>query len=139
MLEALVVAAAFTGPAPIDTGAAKTEIAAACGASPDIEIDWRSFGDDDDALHVLRQSKVMFLAEAFATVCADAAAKPEVGKQILKIRLSQAHGAADPVVYLTQRTLHVEYLWMKGEPVPDAAFVAAEIKSRLKGEEAEAP
>ena len=84
-------------------------------------------------------SNLTFLTTAFATVCKDAAAKAETAKQIRKIVLTQAYGAADPVVYISQGTLNVEYLWVKGEPAPDAAFVAAEITSRLKGEEAEAP
>jgi len=80
-----------------------------------------------------------FLSGAFAEVCKDTGLKAEASKQISNIVLSQAYGAADPVVYLTKGTLHVEYLWMKGQPGPDAAFLRDEIVSRLKGEEAEVP
>jgi hypothetical protein len=59
--------------------------------------------------------------------------------QIKKVVLTQAYGAADPIIYISEGTLNVEYLWIKGEPAPDAKVVAAEIKSRLSGEEMEAP
>jgi hypothetical protein len=138
-LVTLAAAAAVTAASPMDVGAVQQEIAAACGASPVIDIDWQSFDDDDDAMSALSGSRLEFLSTAFASVCKDPSLRPEVGRQIAKIVLAQAHGAADPVIYLTQQTLYVEYLWVKGEPAPDAAYIADEIVSRLRGEEADAP
>ena len=135
----LALVAAFMSAAPVDVGVIRQQIAASCGASPEIDIDWQSFDNDDNAMGALSFSRLEFLSAAFAEVCKDASLKPEVARQIAKVVLSQAHGAADPVIYLTQKALHVEYFWVKGEPAPDVAFVAAEIASRLKGEEAEAP
>jgi hypothetical protein len=79
------------------------------------------------------------LTGAFADVCRDAALKSEVAKQIAKVVLAQGYGAADPVIYLTPGTLHIEYLWVKGQPGPARDFVRDEIAARLMGEEAEAP
>ena len=136
---AFAAGAAFTSAAPVDVGAIQNEITAACGASPAIDIDWQSFDHDEDAMGAMSVSRLKFLSTAFADVCKDARLKPEVGKQIAKLVLSQAQGAADPVVYLTGGTLHVEYFWIKGNPPPDANYIAAEIASRLRGEEPEAP
>jgi hypothetical protein len=136
-LVTLVAAAGFTAASPVDIGMIQRDIAADCDASPQIDINWQSF--DDDAMSALSGSRLGFLSAAFASVCKDPGLKPEVAKQIAKIVLAQAHGAADPVIYLTQKTLYVEYLWVKGEPAPDAAYVAAEIAARLRGEEADAP
>ncbi len=119
--------------------AARSEIAAACGSSPAISVKWAAFGDDDDAAAGLSQAGLGFLSGAFVEVCKDGGLKAEVGKQISKIVLTQAHGAADPVIYLTGGTLHIEYLWVRGQAGPDVAFVRDEITSRLRGEEAEAP
>ena len=137
-----VAVSAAAGAASFDASvipAAQKEIAAACGISPVISVTWRDFGDDADASAGLIEGGLGFLSGAFGEVCKDAGLKAEAGKQISKIVLSQAYGAADPVIYLTQGTLHVEFLWMKGRPGPDVAFVRDEIVSRLKGEEAEAP
>jgi hypothetical protein len=138
-LVIVAAAAAFTAASPVDVGAIEREIATACDASPAIDVNWQSFGDDDDAMSALSGSRLSFLSAAFASVCKNPSLKPEVGKQIAKIVIAQAHGAADPVIYLTQKTLYVEYLWVKGEPAPDASFVAAEIAARLRGDEADAP
>jgi hypothetical protein len=118
---------------------AETEIASLCGASPAISVTWRDFGDDDDAAAGLAQVGLGFLSGAFGEVCKDPSLKAAVGEQISKIVITQAYGAADPVIYLTQGTLHVEYLWLKGQAGPDIAFVRDEILSRLKGEAAPAP
>jgi len=137
-----VAASAATGMSAFDTSvipAAQQEIAASCGTSPAISVTWRDFGDDADASAGLIEGGLGFLSGAFGEVCKDPGLKAEASKQISKIVLSQAYGAADPVIYLTQGTLHVEYLWVKGQPGPDSGFVRDEIASRLKGEEAEAP
>jgi hypothetical protein len=118
---------------------AQADISAACGAATAISVTWKDFGDDEDAAAGLTQVGLGFLSGAFAEVCKDADLKAEVGKQISKIVLTQAYGAADPVIYLTRGTLHIEYLWVKGQAGPDIAFVRDGIASRLKGEEAEAP
>lgn len=118
---------------------AQTEIASACGASPAISVTWDDFGDDEDAVAGLAQVGLGFLSSAFGEICKDANLKTAIGGQISKIVLTQAYGAADPVIYLTGGTLHIEYLWVKGQAGPDVAFVRDEIASRLKGEEAEAP
>lgn len=141
MLE-LLFAATLAGAAAFDAEAipkAENEIAALCGASPAIVVRWSEFGDDEAAAGALIADDLKFLTAAFASVCKDTALKPEVGKQIKKIALTQAHGAADPIVYISEATLNVEYLWVKGEPAPDAAYIADELTARLKGEEAEAP
>ena len=119
--------------------AARTQIAAACGVAPVIAVTWDDFDEDADASAGLIEGGLGFLSGAFGEVCKDAALKAEVGKQISSIVLTQAYGAADPVIYLTQGTLHIEYLWVKGQPGPDAVFVRDEIASRLKGDAAEAP
>jgi hypothetical protein len=140
-MHGLFLIAAITGGA-FDSDAipkAQAEIAAACVASPAIRVNWAEFGDDEPAAKALMDGGLGFLTGAMSTVCKDAALKAEVGKQIQRITLTQAYGAADPVVYINQGTLHIEYLWAKGEPTPDAKFVGAEIASRLRGEEMEAP
>ena len=131
----IVVAAAGA----VDTSAAQKEIATACGVSPAVVVSWEEFGDNEDAKAGFSAAGLSFLSGAFGELCKDAGMKAEVGKQISKIVLSQAYGAADPVIYLAQKTLHVEYLWVKGEPGPDKMLVRDEIAARLKGEEAEAP
>lgn len=118
---------------------AQAEIASVCGTSPVISVDWRDFGEDADAASGLIEGGLGFLSAAFGEVCKDAGLKAAMSNQISKIVLTQAHGATDPVIYLIQGTLHVEYLWVKGQPGPDVAFVREEIASRLRGEEAEAP
>jgi hypothetical protein len=118
---------------------ARAEIEAACGSSPIIAIKWEGFGEDDGAAAGLAEGGLGFLSGAFGEVCKDAGLKAEVGEQISKIVLIQAYGAADPIIYLMRGTLHIEYLWVKGQAGPDAAFVRDEIASRLRGEEAEAP
>jgi hypothetical protein len=141
MFETLLVAA-LAGTATFDTDTipkAQAAIEQSCGTRPNLAIRWNEFGDDEPAAQALMGTGLTFLTTAFATVCKDAAAKGEMAKQVRKVVLTQAHGAADPIIYISQGTLNVEYLWVKGEPAPDAAFVAAEIASRLKGEEAEAP
>lgn len=142
MFLTLVFAAGLTGTSVFDADTipkAQAEITATCAASPALIVRWDAFGDDDPGAQALIGDGLAFLTTAFKTVCADATLKGEVAKQIRKIALTQAHGAADPIVYISEGTLNVEYLWIKGEPVPDAAVVAAEITARLKGEEAEAP
>lgn len=139
---ALLLSAALGGTAAFDAETipeAEAAIAGACGAKPALAVRWSEFGDDEAAAGALMSDGLKFLTTAFASVCANEGLKGEVGKQIKKVALTQAHGAADPVVYISAGTLNVEYLWVKGEPPPDAAFVAAEIAARLNGEEMEAP
>lgn len=141
MLEALLIAA-LAGTAAFDAEAipkAQSDIATACDTRPNLAVRWNEFGDDELAAQALIKGGLTFLSTAFTTVCKDPAAKGEMAKQIRKVVLTQAHGAADPIVYISQGTLNIEYLWAQGEPAPDATYVAAEITSRLKGEEAEAP
>jgi hypothetical protein len=140
MLEALIFAAAAT--AAFDTEVipkAQADIATACGTRPNLQVRWKAFGDDDAAASALIATNLGFLTTAFSTVCKDEAAKAAMAAQVKKVVLTQAHGAADPVIYISEGTLNIEYLWVKGEPAPDANIVAAEIKSRLAGEEMEAP
>jgi hypothetical protein len=138
-MSILGLALAALAAGAVDTSAAQKEIAAACGASPAIVVSWEEFGDDEDAKAGFSAAGLAFLSGAFAELCKDPGLKAEVGKQIGKIVLAQAYGAADPVIYLTQKTLHVEYLWVKGEAGPDKMLVRDEIAARLKGVEAEAP
>lgn len=118
---------------------AQSEIGSACGHTPVISVQWEEFGDDENAAQGLIESGLGFLSGSFAELCKDATLKAETKKQIAKIVLTQAYGAADPVIYLTRGTLHIEYLWAEGEPGPAVAFVRAEIVARLRGDEAEAP
>lgn len=119
--------------------AART-IGAACDApTMGVGVRWESFGDDEGAKAAFMKEGLGFLSGAMSDVCADAALKAEARKQIKFIRLSQAYGAADPIIYLVDGVLHVEYLWAQGEPGPDRAFVRSEIAARLRGEELEAP
>ena len=118
---------------------ARADIATACSASPTIVVAWDTFGNDTGAADALMSNKLSFLTAAFQKVCQNPALKPEVRKQISKVTLSQAYGAPDPMIYILKGTLHIEYLWAKGEPAPDVAFVANELAARLRGEEAEAP
>ncbi|MBP6012087.1 MAG: hypothetical protein KBA31_07655 [Alphaproteobacteria bacterium] len=138
---ALLAAAALANPTFDAETIPKTRaaIAAVCSASPAITVKWDAFGDDADGANAFVGSRLTFLSTAFGTVCRNPALKPEVGKLISRIVLSQAYGAPDPMIYLLKGTLHVEYLWAQGEPAPDAAFVATEIAARLRGEEMEAP
>lgn len=117
----------------------QAEIANACGASPSISVLWNDFGDDESGAGALAASGLAFVGMAFTTVCKDAALKTEVGKQISKVVLRQAHGATDPILYISKGTLFIEYLWVANEPAPDAAFVASELTDRLTGGEPEAP
>lgn len=142
MMHGLLLIAAIAAGQAFDTDAipkAQADIASACAASPVIRVNWVEFGDDEPAAKALIDGGLGFLTGAMAAVCKDAALKAEVAKQIQRITLTQAYGAADPVVYINQGTLHIEYLWAKGEPVPDAKFVGEEIASRLRGEDMEAP
>ncbi|MCE9522094.1 MAG: hypothetical protein K8S25_06635 [Alphaproteobacteria bacterium] len=135
----LITAAAITAANPIDVAPTQELIATACGAKVLIEIDRRSFGNDEDAMTGLQDPGIAFLGGAFADLCKDADRKADVVKQISKVVIAQANGAADPIIYLTRKTLHLEYFWTKGQPGPDQSFVRDEIASRLRGEEAEAP
>ena len=137
---AFVIALAASTPMLSDEiPAAQKEIAAACEASPALGVKWESFGDDADGRAAFVKTGLGFLTNAFGEVCKDAALKAEVGKQIRKIVLTQAYGAADPIIYLSKGALYVEYMWTPGEPGPDVKLVHDEIVSRLKGEEPEAP
>jgi hypothetical protein len=139
MLEALVFAAATAAFDAEVIPKAQSDIAAACGTRPNLQVRWKAFGEDDAGAQALVASGLGFLTTAFKTVCADPSAKAAMATQIKKVVLTQAYGAADPIIYISEGALNVEYLWVKGEPTPDAKFVAAEIKSRLAGEEPEAP
>lgn len=136
------VAAAIAASAAFDSDVipkVKGEIASACGTSPSLSVAWDAFGDDASGANALVASQLRFLVTVFTDVCKTPALKPEVNKQIAKIVVRQAYGAAEPIVYISNRTLFVEYLWAAGEPAPDAAFVSAELVDRLRGGEPEAP
>ena len=115
------------------------EIAAACGASPPVSVYWDDFGDDESGAGALAASELSFVSKAFVSVCADATLKTEVEKQIAKVVLRQAHGATEPILYISKGTLFVEYLWVANEAAPDAALVARELTDRLRGGDPEAP
>jgi hypothetical protein len=137
MLE-LVIAAALVGDPAFEASAipkAKADIAAACGVSPPVSVAWADFGEDKDGASALVASGIGFVGAAFARVCKDPALKAEVRKQIQKVVLRQAYGATEPILYISRGTLFIEYLWVKGDPVPDAAFVGAELADRLRGGE----
>lgn len=111
------------------------EIAAACGVSPAVSIAWSDFGDDADGAGAMIASGIGYVGAAFASVCKDPGLKAEVGKQIQKVVLRQAYGATEPVLYISRGTLFIEYLWVKGDPAPDAAYVGSELADRLRGGE----
>jgi hypothetical protein len=80
-------------------------------------------------------SGIGYVGAAFASVCKDPGLKAEVGKQIQKVVLRQAYGATEPVLYISRGTLFIEYLWVKGDPAPDVAYVGSELADRLRGGE----
>lgn len=142
MFVSLVFAAALAGTDAFDAGAVKTAesgIEASCGKKLSLSVRWESFGEDTDGAQRLMDDGLAFLTKSMATVCGDKVLAEKLRSGVKAIKLSQAYGAADPVIYITQSNLVIEYMWVKGEPAPDVALVAAEITSRLNGEEAEAP
>jgi len=138
-LAIVIALAAATPLLSAEIPAAQTEIATACQTSPTIGVKWESFGDDADGRAAFVKAGLGFLTNAFGDVCKDATLKAEVGKQIRKVVLAQAYGAADPIIYLSRGALYVEYMWAPNEGGPDAKMVRDEIAARLKGEEPEAP
>ena len=142
MFVGLFLAAALAGTDAFDAGAVKKaelELKTACGKAVAITVRWDSFGDDTDGAQRLMDDGLSFLTASMASVCADVALAAKLRDGVRSVKLSQAYGAPDPVIYITQSDLVIEYMWVKGEPAPDSVVVAAEIKSRLNGEEAEAP
>jgi len=139
MLEALIFAAATAAFDAEVIPKAQSDIAAACGTRPNLQVRWKAFGEGDAGAQALVSSGLTFLTTAFKTVCKEPTVKAAMATQIKKVVLTQAYGAADPIIYISEGTLNIEYLWVKGEAAPDANVVAAEIKSRLAGEEPEAP
>lgn len=115
------------------------EIAKACDHSTPVDVRWEAFGDDADGKAAFVGEGLGFLRTAMQRVCSDQKLKKEFKSLVTRIVISQAYGAADPMIYLHRQELHIEYLWAKGEPGPDAAFVFTEIASRLKGEPMAAP
>lgn len=140
-MEWIVTAAIAAIPAVDGEGVAKVQatIAAACGVSPAVRVAWDDFGDDTGGVDALAASGLSFVATAFATVCRDSSLKAEVAKQVSRVVLRQAYGATEPILYIDKGTLFIEYLWVAGEPAPEAAVVAAELADRLRGGEPEAP
>jgi len=138
-LAIVLALAASTAMLGEEIPAAQKQIAAACEASPALAVKWESFGDDAEGRAAFAKAGLGFLTTAFGEVCKDPALKAEVGKQVRKIVLTQAYGAADPIIYLSKGALYVEYMWAPGEAGPDARVVRDEIASRLRGEEPEAP
>jgi hypothetical protein len=142
MMFAIGLAAALAASVAFDSDVipkVKGEIASACGSSPAISVTWDAFGEDESGAGALINSQLRFLVTAFTDVCKTPALKPEVIKQIAKVVVRQAYGATEPILYISNGTLFVEYLWVAGEPAPDAAFVGAELVDRLRGGEPEAP
>ena len=132
------MAAALTAGPTFEAAAipkAQAEIAAACGVSPPVSIAWNDFGDDADGASAMIASGIGYVGTAFASVCKDPGLKAEVAKQIHKVVLRQAYGATEPVLYISKGTLFIEYLWVKGDPAPDAAYVGSELADRLRGGE----
>ncbi len=132
------MAAALTADPTFEAAAipkAQAEIAAACGVSPPVSIAWSDFGDDADGASAMIASGIGYVGAAFVSVCKDPGLKAEVGKQIHKVVLRQAYGATEPVLYISKGTLFIEYLWVKGDPAPDAAYVGSELADRLRGGE----
>src|SRR5262245_36160155 len=107
--------------------AVRKEILASCRVAPAVSVEWVNFGQDNGGKKAFVDSGLKFLSAALRQVCSVAAMRAELGKQVDKIVLSQAYGAADPMIYISERALHVEYLWVLGEPPPDAAAVASQI------------
>jgi hypothetical protein len=118
---------------------AQQQIVEACGHKVGIEIRWEAFGNDTDGRNTFSSQGLSFLGTAMKGVCADAKLKSAFKAQVSSIVISQAYGAADPYIYVNERKLHLEYLWVKGEPGPDSKVVAAEIASRLRGEDPAPP
>lgn len=138
----LGLAAAISASAAFDSDViprVEGEIASVCGTSPALSVAWDAFGDDESGANALVASQLRFLVTVLTDVCKTPALKPEVNKQIAKIVLRQAYGATEPILYISKGTLFVEYLWVAGDPAPDAAFVSAELVDRLRGGEPEAP
>lgn len=114
---------------------ARAEIAKACGIDPPISVRWGNFGEDKDGRATFIAGGLGFLAKAVTFICTkDAGLKAELKQQVKKIVLAQAYGAPDPIVYIHEKALHIEYLWMKGEPGPDAMVVKDSIAAALLGE-----
>lgn len=137
----LLVSAALAS-AAVDGGdveLTQREISKACDHATAINVRWDAFGDDADGKAAFMGHGLGFLRSAMQRVCADAKLRKAYKSQVTGIVISQAYGAADPMIYLHERELHIEYLWVKGEPGPDVAFVSSEIGSRLRGEAMEAP
>lgn len=112
----------------------QTEIAAACGRAVSVSVAWEAFGKDADGRQKFEKQGLGFLRAAMTRVCADAKLKTAFKAQVRGIVVSQAYGAADPMIYLDNGKMHVEFLWAKGEGGPDVAYVISEISSRLRGE-----
>ncbi len=142
MISALLAAALAISPAQFEKshfGSAQKAISAACGTYPPIAISWDAFGQDRGGRDQFTRGGLGFLVMGLKSVCGDATLKSDFKMQISRIVISQAYGATDPMIYVSDRALHIEYLWVKGEAGPDADVVAREIASRLRGEEMEAP
>ncbi len=115
-------------------------IAESCGAPITIDVRWDSFGlmSRDDAAEIMR-SGLTFLTDALGQVCADAAMKESLAVQVQSIVLPQAGGAPDPMIYIHEGALHVEYYWVIAGAAPNTETVRDDIIARLKGEEMEMP
>lgn len=119
---------------------AEAAILESCGAPITIDVRWDTFGlmSRDDGAEVMR-SGLTFLTDALREVCADAAMKESLAAQVQSIVLPQAGGAPDPMIYIHEGALHVEYYWVIAGAAPTMEVVRDDIIARLKGEEMEMP
>lgn len=115
-------------------------IMAACGATVPVNVRWDTFGmmGQDDASMILN-SRLKFLTDALAEVCADDAMKASFAEHVSAITLTQAGGAPDPMIDLNEGTLFIEYYWVIVGAPPSTETVRNDILARLRGEEMKAP
>ncbi|HRK71472.1 MAG TPA: hypothetical protein PLA85_07775 [Micropepsaceae bacterium] len=119
---------------------AEALIQESCGAPITVDVRWGTFGlmSRDDGAEVMR-SDLKFLTDALREVCADVAMKESLAAQVQSIVLPQAGGAPDPMIYIHEGALHVEYYWVIAGAAPTMEVVRDDIIARLKGEEMEMP
>lgn len=135
---------AFASNAPEGSEAMITKAEAlileSCGVPITVDVRWDTFGlmSRDDGAEVMR-SGLTFLTDALREVCADDAAKESLAAQVQSIVLPQAGGAPDPMIYIHEGALHVEYYWVIAGAAPSMEVVRDDIIARLKGEEMEMP
>ncbi len=121
--------------------AAIDAVTAACGAKPELTVDWDGFAAGEPAggrTQALVDSKLTFLSAALSDVCADKSLRAKWKAQVRKILIRQALGAPDPMIWLNDGELSIDYFW-DGTANPNATDVAQGITARLNGEPMEEP